>query len=154
MVIADGVVLLATNFAGNIDEAFSRRLRRIDFPRPNEECRRELWAAQFPEEAPVSEDVDFDMLAREFELTGAEIRNAAVDAAYLAAGSGTVIGMQQIVQVLERRFRKTGRLPSRAVLRRCRLAGSDARSATANGMGTPKDSNPNGGSDHGSRCGT
>ena len=39
-----GIVILATNKKQNIDPAFIRRVRYVlDFPRPNEEQRRQIW---------------------------------------------------------------------------------------------------------------
>ena len=43
----DGLAILTTNLRANVDEAFVRRLDAIvDFPMPEEEHRRRLWAAQ------------------------------------------------------------------------------------------------------------
>ena len=43
----DGLAILTTNLRANLDEAFMRRLDAIvDFPMPEEEHRRRLWAAQ------------------------------------------------------------------------------------------------------------
>ncbi|MFC5368189.1 ATP-binding protein [Salinirubrum litoreum] len=79
----DGTVVLTSNFPENIDDAFRRRLHlTVSFPRPDHEAREAIWRGVFPEEAPVA-DLDYDFLAS-FELTGGDVRNAALTAAFLA----------------------------------------------------------------------
>ena len=106
----DGVVLLATNFEKNVDEAFLRRIHvRIEFPVPAAQERRMIWARNFPKTAPVGA-VDVDFLAKQFEMSGGSIRNAAVHAAFLAAASGSSIEMRHAVTGVAREYRKLGRL--------------------------------------------
>jgi DNA polymerase III delta prime subunit len=82
-----GVVIFATNLAANIDPAFERRiLTHILFERPNREERERIWRVQFhPTRTPLAEDVDFAALAEAHELSGGDIRNAAIKAAQMAA---------------------------------------------------------------------
>jgi hypothetical protein len=47
----------------------------------------------FPSETPLGEDVDFPFLARQFELTGGDIKNVVLDAAFMAADNGKVISL-------------------------------------------------------------
>jgi DNA polymerase III delta prime subunit len=109
----DGVVLLATNLAHNIDEAFSRRLQYVvEFPLPDERLRERLWRGMFPAAAPLVADIDFAFLARQFKLAGGDIRNVALDAAFLAASDGGAIGMRQLIVALARQVAKEGRVPS------------------------------------------
>jgi SpoVK/Ycf46/Vps4 family AAA+-type ATPase len=106
----DGVVLLATNFEKNVDEAFLRRIHaRIEFPVPALPERRLIWVRNFPKTAPI-EDIDFDFLAAQFEMSGGSIRNAAVHAAFLAASGGSKIEMEHAVAGVAREYRKLGRL--------------------------------------------
>ncbi len=75
----DGVLILATNLAKHIDEAFSRRIHvEIDFPLPDAVQRERLWRLLIPSAAPTAADVDYEFLARQFPLTGGEIRNVAL----------------------------------------------------------------------------
>jgi hypothetical protein len=107
----DGPVILATNFAKNIDQAFSRRLHYIvEFPRPDAEGRERLWRRMLVPPVPVANDVDCAALGRGFELTGGDIRKAALDAAYMAAGDGGVVGMRHLVTSAVREARRQGRL--------------------------------------------
>ena len=110
----EGIVLLATNFARNIDEAFLRRLHdSIDFPLPDEAAREQIWRRQFPPEAPLAAGLDFASLAAQFRLAGGGIHNAAQYAAYRAAeigGRDGVIGLEQVLEGVRREFQKQGKL--------------------------------------------
>lgn len=107
----DGVVILATNLKKNIDDAFVRRLHMtIDFPFPEEDDRLRIWRKVFPPEAPLGEDVDLAFLARQFKVSGGNIRNIALLAAFLAAEDGGGIGMAHLVRALRREYQKLGKL--------------------------------------------
>lgn len=72
----NGLVILATNFKSNIDDAFGRRFQSvINFPMPGVEERMRLWQQAFPSRAQLSEDINLSTLAQKYELTGAEIIN-------------------------------------------------------------------------------
>jgi hypothetical protein len=72
-----GVVLLATNQRGHLDEAFARRFQSmIHFPMPGPELRLRLWRDNFEDKPyPLAADVDLETLAREHELAGGSIVN-------------------------------------------------------------------------------
>ncbi len=107
----DGLVVLATNFEKNIDEAFLRRIHvRIGFALPGVEERKLIWRQSFPDGAPLADDVDIDWLAERFELAGGAIRNATLNAGFYAASLGEAITMRAIVTGLAREYRKLGRL--------------------------------------------
>lgn len=109
----DGIVILASNLKRNLDEAFARRLHYVvDFPKPDAGERERLWRGMFPQTAPLDDDVDFAFLARQFELAGGDIRNVALDAAFLAACTRQAIGMRHLVQALARQLAKQGKSPS------------------------------------------
>lgn len=103
----DGVMILATNLLQNFDEAFRRRIGyMIHFPLPNQEARCLLWQGIFPKAAPVV-DIDFTLLS-ELELSGAAIKNCALNSAYIAAASGSSITMQHIIRAAEMEYQKQG----------------------------------------------
>jgi hypothetical protein len=105
-----GVSILATNLRQNLDEAFVRRLQAIvEFPFPDEEHRRRIWQLAFPREAPLSDDVEFESLAREVRLAGGNIKNMALAAAFFAAADGGTIRMAHLVQAARREHQKLGR---------------------------------------------
>jgi len=105
----DGVVLLTTNYESNIDDAFRRRINmHVEFRRPDEQTRQELWRLLFPDETPVRE-LDYDFLAQ-FDLAGGTIRNAAQTAAFRAASSDQQVTMAHVVPAVQRELEKTGKL--------------------------------------------
>jgi SpoVK/Ycf46/Vps4 family AAA+-type ATPase len=106
-----GPVVLATNFQKNIDDAFLRRLHDVvEFPFPDESARQRIWRQHLPEEAPREDDVDFEFLARKFNLTGGSIRNIVVNAAFLAAEEQVPIAMRHLVHALRAEYQKQGKL--------------------------------------------
>jgi SpoVK/Ycf46/Vps4 family AAA+-type ATPase len=108
----DGVAVLASNLRANVDEAFLRRLDLvIEFPLPDADDRRRIWRLCLPPTLPTSDDVDIDVLAERFDLTGGSIRNVALGAAHAAAASNGHVLMADLVAAAEREYRKLGRLP-------------------------------------------
>jgi ATP-dependent 26S proteasome regulatory subunit len=107
----DGLVVLATNFEKNVDEAFLRRIHvRIEFAIPGVDERARIWRQSFPPGAPLAADVEVDWLADRFEISGGAIRNAALNAGFFAAAQDTEITMRAVVTGLAREYRKLGRL--------------------------------------------
>jgi len=105
----DGVVILSSNLAKNLDPAFARRMHyQLEFARPNATLRERLWQGMFPPTAPLAEDVDFRFLAERFETTGGEIQAIALDAAFLSAAAHSSIGMAQLMRAMTRRQTKHG----------------------------------------------
>lgn len=103
-----GVAILATNMRHALDEAFLRRLRFIvtfPFPAPAERAR--LWARAFPPRAPVGE-LDTERLAK-LAASGGMIRNIALNAAFCAAGQGTKVTMELVLEMARIEFRKLER---------------------------------------------
>jgi SpoVK/Ycf46/Vps4 family AAA+-type ATPase len=107
----EGVVILATNFLKNMDEAFMRRIRFIlEFPFPDEESRFRIWKTHFPEEAPLSPEIDYEFLAKKLQVAGGNIRNIVLNAAFIAARNGGIIEMNHILSGAKREFEKIGKL--------------------------------------------
>jgi SpoVK/Ycf46/Vps4 family AAA+-type ATPase len=107
----EGIVILASNFQKNIDDAFTRRMRFIiEFPFPEEDYRGRMWQKVFPSETPLESDVDFEFLARKLKVSGGNIRNIALHAAFLAAANSGHVSMEHIVCAARREFQKMGRL--------------------------------------------
>ena len=111
----EGLVILATNMQGNLDEAFLRRMQEvIDFPFPNEAMRERIWRQHVPLNAPVEDHIDYVFLARQFKLSGGNIKNAVMTAAYLAASQGKKIGMVEMIRSVRMELQKQGKLVMRA----------------------------------------
>ena len=71
-----GLTVLASNYKGNIDDAFMRRFHSaIYFPMPKPEERYHLWKNAFPDQVELAQDVDFNKVAQHYEITGAGIMN-------------------------------------------------------------------------------
>jgi len=106
----EGVAILATNFRQNLDEAFLRRLNFIiQFPFPDEEHRKRIWETMFPSTAPLAEDVDFALLAQKIDLTGGNIKNIVLNAAFFAVDDGGIIAMKHLIKAATREYQKLGR---------------------------------------------
>jgi hypothetical protein len=106
------LTLLTTNLRQNLDAAFLRRLRFVvDFPRPDVESREAIWRRCLPAESHVLTDADFRQLARRIDLTGGNIRQITLRAAFAAAAAGELIGMPQIAQGVRAEYAKLGLPP-------------------------------------------
>ncbi|MBK8983215.1 MAG: ATP-binding protein [Ignavibacteria bacterium] len=71
-----GLLILASNFKSNIDEAFIRRFNAIvHFPKPDALERLRIWKNCIPQQLELSKDVRLEYLSNKYELTGAMIVN-------------------------------------------------------------------------------
>ena len=110
-----GVSILATNNLQNFDVAFKRRMTYlIPIGMPDEATRTKMWEAAFPESAPLDGNVDFTILGRAVEITGSNIKNAAVAAAYLAAAQDREITMEDIIEAVDLECLKVGKMSVRS----------------------------------------
>jgi SpoVK/Ycf46/Vps4 family AAA+-type ATPase len=113
----EGLAILATNLRGNLDSAFTRRLHHvITFADPDTATRHLLWESHLGEVANLdgSDPIDVDWLARTVELSGGDIRNIVMAAAFAAAGdsgaaASPAVGMRHVVAAVEREYLKLGR---------------------------------------------
>lgn len=113
----DGITILATNFLQNFDEAFKRRMKFIiDFPFPDAEHRLEIWKQVFPPEVPVEEELDYEFLASAFELSGSNIKNVALHAAFLAAAEERGVSMKHLIAGVRNEYGKNGKMLTKAQL--------------------------------------
>lgn len=99
----DGVLIATTNLLETIDMAFSRRFsHKIEFKKPNQQQRIELWNLMLPENAPYTKDFNIDKLA-EFNLTGGQIHLVIRNAALRVAGKDeAVFGTEDFIVEIER----------------------------------------------------
>lgn len=105
-----GVSILATNLLQNFDEAFRRRISyMVHFPMPDAALRTALWESIFPEDTPISSEVDAGILAQTFELSGASIKNAALHGALLAQARDSEVGMAHILDGIRNEYGKQGK---------------------------------------------
>jgi AAA+ superfamily predicted ATPase len=72
-----GLMILASNFKTNVDEAFLRRFHAvIHFPLPNAAERLLLWQKAMPASLLIDDSVDLEELSKQYEMSGASILNA------------------------------------------------------------------------------
>ncbi|HEY0191803.1 MAG TPA: ATP-binding protein [Kofleriaceae bacterium] len=107
----DGVTLLATNLESGLDDAFKRRVRfSIQFELPEEPERKKLWISMFPPKVPLAPDIDWDRIARQFEMAGGYIKKAVLRAALIAAESRRPITTADLLEAARQEYREMGRI--------------------------------------------
>jgi hypothetical protein len=107
----DGISILASNLKDNIDDAFKRRIKyMVYFPFPDVDTRSILWRKMIPEKAPVDDGLDLDFFAQTFEMSGSEIKDAVLHAAYTAAREQAPIGNNHIIEAIKLSFAKYGKV--------------------------------------------
>jgi len=103
-----GLAILTTNLKNALDTAFLRRIRFIvQFPFPDEGQRGEIWRRVFPREAPT-EDLRIDRLAQ-LAIAGGNIRNVALNAAFLAADAQEPVRMSHLLHAARSEYAKLER---------------------------------------------
>jgi SpoVK/Ycf46/Vps4 family AAA+-type ATPase len=114
----EGLVILASNLSRNMDEAFIRRLRFIvEFAMPSEAERLRIWQQMLPAGVPRGDALDLAHMARRFELSGANIRNIALAAAFLAAEAQRPIAQSHLLHATRREYQKMGRIMDETAFR-------------------------------------
>lgn len=100
-----GLAILTTNLRSAIDKSFLRRIRFVvQFPYPDAVHRAEIWRRIFPAGTPV-EGLDIEKLSR-LTVPGGNIRNIAINAAFLAADDGTPVQMRHIARAVRSEYGK------------------------------------------------
>ena len=111
-----GLAILTTNLKGSLDQAFLRRIRFvIPFPFPDAKARAEIWMRIFPSRTPT-EGLDAEKLGR-LNVAGGNIRNIALNAAFLAADAGEAVMMKHILQAAKSEYLKLERSLTDAEIR-------------------------------------
>ncbi len=100
-----GLAILTTNMKSALDSAFLRRIRFIvDFPFPDARMREKIWEGVFPTETPLG-SVNFKQLAR-LNIAGGNIRNIAMNAAFLAASENEPVQMSHLLMAARTEYAK------------------------------------------------
>jgi hypothetical protein len=107
-----GVTVLTTNMDTSIDPALRRRLAcQIAFWPPEAAERAQLWARMLSARGPVARDIDVHRLADDHpEMTGANIRNAVLAAAFLAAAERSQITQALLERAARGEYAAMGRV--------------------------------------------
>lgn len=107
----EGVVILATNFLESIDEAFIRRIQfMMQFEYPSADLRLKIYQSILPEKAECAESLAFEYFAQEFEMSGSNIKEVLVHAAYLAASEGSGISNRHLIKTIKQNYKKYGKI--------------------------------------------
>jgi hypothetical protein len=108
-----GLAILTTNMRSALDAAFLRRIRfLVAFPFPEAPQRAAIWRSVFPSEVPTR-GLDAERLSR-LNITGGNIYNIALNAAFLAADAGEPLQMRHLETAARSEFVKLGRRPTLA----------------------------------------
>jgi ATP-dependent 26S proteasome regulatory subunit len=100
-----GLAVLTTNLKHALDPAFLRRLRFvIQFPFPDMAQRAEMWRRTFPPSLPTS-GLNIEKLAR-LHIAGGNIRNIALNAAFLAADAEEPLQMKYLLRAAVTEYNK------------------------------------------------
>ncbi|GAA4400514.1 hypothetical protein GCM10023187_13790 [Nibrella viscosa] len=107
-----GIVILASNFKQNIDEAFLRRFQSvIYFPMPGISERLQLWQKAFPEQVILEETIQLSQIAGKYDLSGSNIMNIVQYCCLqtLAAGARTIT-LENLLKGVDREYHKEGKM--------------------------------------------
>ncbi|HLI05062.1 MAG TPA: ATP-binding protein [Ktedonobacteraceae bacterium] len=108
-----GLAILTTNLKSALDTAFLRRIRFIvHFPFPDAAQRAEIWRHILPRRVPT-EGLDIQKLAR-LNVAGGNIRNIALNAAFLAADAREPVRMAHMLRAASTEYAKLEKLLTEA----------------------------------------
>jgi ATP-dependent 26S proteasome regulatory subunit len=100
-----GLAILTTNLKAALDTAFLRRLRFVvQFPFPDAAQRAEIWRRIFPRQTPTA-GLEITKLAR-LNVAGGNIRNIALQAAFLAADGDQPVTMAHLLRAARSEYDK------------------------------------------------
>ena len=100
-----GLAILTTNMKNALDPAFLRRIRFVvQFPFPDAAERIEIWRRIFPVQTPVDR-LDMSKLAK-LHVAGGNIRNIALNAAFLAADANEPVRMSHLLRAARTEYAK------------------------------------------------
>ena len=101
-----GLAILTTNMKNALDPAFLRRIRFVvQFPFPGRGAARRNLAAHLPRPARRPTGLDIAKLAR-LNVAGGNIRNIALNAAFLAADAGEPVRMNHLLRAARTEYAK------------------------------------------------
>jgi AAA+ superfamily predicted ATPase len=94
---SDGITIVTLNAGAVIDEPLARRMSaHVTLPFPDEAARERLWRVHLPDELPVRGTIDLAALARQNRMSGGDIRDAALRAAFLAAAESSPLTQEHL----------------------------------------------------------
>ncbi len=108
-----GLVILASNFRDNIDDAFTRRFDSIiHFPMPRPAQRERMWRNAFTDAVDMEKGINFREIARKFDISGGAIMNVARYATLMGLNRGSrTVALADVEKGIHRELLKEGRSP-------------------------------------------
>jgi SpoVK/Ycf46/Vps4 family AAA+-type ATPase len=108
----NGIVILASNYKNNIDQAFIRRFNNIiTFSKPSAEERLKLWQTAIPKSMHFEEEDVLLKIANKYELTGAQIVNAIIYTCLQAVENKTKkLSTKNLLKAIKIEFQKEEKL--------------------------------------------
>ena len=104
----EGIIVVTTNAGDRIDSAFARRMDVVvDFRAPDGAERLAIWNMFLPASHNVSED-GLSEIAVRCSMTGAQIRNAVLDASLAALTNGGIVTDEYVEAAIRKEYRKLG----------------------------------------------
>jgi SpoVK/Ycf46/Vps4 family AAA+-type ATPase len=107
-----GIVILASNLKGNIDDAFIRRFQSmIHFKIPSINERFRLWSSAFDGHLKLEEKVDLYKISKDYELAGGAIVNVLKYCAIKAVATGKpIVTRSQLIEGIKGELIKEGKM--------------------------------------------
>ncbi len=107
-----GLVILASNFKKNMDEAFARRFQSIVyFPSPDAEHRLLLWLSIIPKQLKLDKEIDLKKIADTYAFSGSNIVNIVHYCSLQVLSTGSKrLSLDLLTEGIRREYRKEERL--------------------------------------------
>lgn len=104
----EGLLILASNYKNNIDDAFLRRFHNlIHFPMPTSGERYKLWTKHIPAFIQQGKEINWEYIAEQFEMSGADIINVVYYATLKTLARNTnVLHQNDILDGIKKEFNK------------------------------------------------
>ncbi len=106
-----GLVILASNFKSNMDDAFLRRFQTIiHFPMPDETERQKLWEQSFSKKSNLAKNIDLSEISKKYSLSGGSIINVVRYASLMTISrKSSEIQRTDIIKGIRREYQKEGK---------------------------------------------
>lgn len=107
-----GLLILASNFKNNIDNAFTRRFQSlIHFKTPSIAERKKLWQKSIPKGFNYAKDINLSQLAKIYEVSGSNILNIVHHCCLQSLKNGTTtLDHKNILAGLKREYKKEDKM--------------------------------------------
>jgi SpoVK/Ycf46/Vps4 family AAA+-type ATPase len=113
-----GLAILTTNLRQNVDSAFLRRMRFVvEFSKPDAGARQQIWERCLDTAIPREQDLGIPLLARKLELSGGNIRQITLRAAFLAASENKRLERRHLFAATRAELTKLGQASAERELR-------------------------------------